>query len=343
MDIIRFIGTPRFNGKSIIYNAVIREYYNNGSKVKVETRSLDFDSEGFIFANEFLARVNSIFGTNYEFSESYKNEVGKKHGNIDMHKDFAIKGSWADKWEILHHYDYDNTKNCTATYGEYTKEVILAFADAVDAYNKGKEVVTDYNPTYKMDEKRAEIAKEYDDNTSAVDAEVNKAISALEGALSGDTLTNAINATRSGYHWTYSRIRDKKWDAERNIYLDEMESVAKDIKSHIKRYKDYFTDEIVNTKRDAYYSSDDRYHSISYLEYNENKGDSYFRIIPYETLDDKLRFKFEGLVEVERAIRVHNNFSLVELTLEELVEVNSIFNEVWYNAMWKRVDTFSTK
>lgn len=334
MDIIKFIGSPRFNGTSIIYSAIIREYYDNGERVSFETRTLDFYGDGFIFANEFLARMNKTFGTNYEFSESYKDEVGKKHGNNNIHKDFVLRESWGDSWEILQHYDYDSVKGCAATYGDYTKETLIAFADAVADYNKNgvKPKDTDFHPNYKID-REEEIAKEYIDGISAIDAEVKKATDALAVTLSGDALTNAVNAVKEGYRWSYTRCRDKKWDAERNLYLDEMANAVELMKPHIKRYKDYFDYEVFNTKSEHYYSSDHRYSSRVELRYGEKNGESFFNITPYEN-NGVLMFSFVGQVSVGRWHKepIKVGFNLYGLTIEEVEVVNHEYNQIWYNA-----------
>lgn len=339
MTIDKFIGSPRFNGSSIIYNAVVTKHFEEGTRVDVETFSLDFHNDGFIFANEFLDVVNKTFGTDYDFDPSYKNEVGKKHGNINMHKDFALRGSYGGAFELLHHYDYDDVRGCCSTYGDYTKEVLLAFADAVDAYNNGDgKKTSDFHPDYKDETELNKVKQECDESAKAINAEIDKAIDALKLTMEGQPLENASRAVRAGYHWTLSSIRDKERDAERNNYLDGMERVANVLKSHIKRFKDYFDLEVFNTKRKIYYSTDDRCHAHSGLRYDEKNGnESYFTIEPYEVESgSEIRFKFEGWVEVKkwREDPIRHKFDLYGLTFEELLIVNDQYNELYRVAKW---------
>lgn len=335
MTIEKFIGTPIFNGESIIYNAVVTKHFEYERRTDVETIDLEFHGDGFIFANEFLDIVNKALGTNYEFDPSYKNEVGKKHGNINIHKDFALR-NYGSKFELLHHYDYDSVKGCCATYGEYSKETILAFADAVDAYNKGKRgKATEFNPTYKDDTELNKVLAQCAEDRKGVESEIEKAVEGLNAVMEGKPLENATRAVREGYRWTLSSIRDKEWDAERNNYLDGMERVAKDAKKGIKRYKDYFTDEIVNTKRDRYHSSDDRYRSSVYIKYETKDQESYFYVTPYE-IEGKIRFRFKGGIVVKRWREdpIKNYFDLYGLTYEEMLMVNDEYNKMWYDAKW---------
>lgn len=337
MTIEKFIGTPYFNGKTIVYNAVIEYHFDSGRRTDVETQTLSFHNDGFIFANEFLAVMNKKFGTTYQFSESYKDEVGKKHGNIHSHKDFALRDTWGGKYELLHHYDYDSVKNCTSTYGDYSKEELIKFADAVDAYNKGVVRTTEFNPTYSMADKVAQAEVDRTNAEKAIQNEIDDAVNALKKGLEGDALTKATKAVEEGYRWSRTRILDKYHDTKHNIHLDEMEVVTRETKKSIKRYKDYFDDEVVNNKRECYYSTDDRYHTWVGMRYTEkNNRDNYFSIAPIAT-DNGIRFSFVGEIchtKWGADEETKHEFDLKGLTFEELLEVNNLYNEMWHDAMW---------
>lgn len=334
MRIIRFISKPTFNNKSISYNAEVEYCYDGGRReTRYQTLKLDFYGDGMIFANEFLAVMNKKFGTDYPYDESYKNEAGKKHGNINIHKCFELRDSWGDTFELLHRYDYDNCKGCTSTYGDYSKSDLIAFADAVADYNKNGIVnkPTDFHPTYKLTDKLADAQKIYDDNVAEINRQIAEAEKALNDGLSGVVLENAVNMMKWGFRYSLISCKDKLHDAERNIYLDEMEIICNLLLPKIPIYQSFFKKEVVNNQRKEYYSSDDRFHSWCGIRINDKDDrDTYgfLSITPYEN-NGNIFFEIRGDVRKNTDV-----IKLCGLTYEEVLEVINIYNDMLKKTIW---------
>lgn len=84
---------------------------------------------------DLLSALNKVYGTSYEISEamiaqatSFRNKPQAKYSNAyeegwELHDNYG--------YELLHHYHYDDVPNCTATYGDWTKEELIALADSL--------------------------------------------------------------------------------------------------------------------------------------------------------------------------------------------------------------------
>ena len=91
---------------------------------------------------DLLNALNKVYGTSYEpidaFVEQAKNYRGKPQAKYsNAYEDgWELKDSWEDKYEILHHYHYGDIPNCVATYGDWSKDELIALADKlVELFN----------------------------------------------------------------------------------------------------------------------------------------------------------------------------------------------------------------
>lgn len=83
---------------------------------------------------DLLSALNKVYGTSYEISKamiaqatSFRNKPQAMRSNA-YEEGWELHESWTD-YELLHHYHYDDVPNCTATYGDWTKEELIALAD----------------------------------------------------------------------------------------------------------------------------------------------------------------------------------------------------------------------
>lgn len=79
---------------------------------------------------DLLTALNKVYGTSYEVSKEMIEQADSFRNKPQTFGSNCFEERWELRdYELLHHYHFDDIPNCVETYGDWSKEELIALAD----------------------------------------------------------------------------------------------------------------------------------------------------------------------------------------------------------------------